>query len=140
MTRDEVTSVLARHRDSFLRRDAPALAADHAADGTFESPAHGTVRGRPAIEEVYRYWFAAFPDLQLTWEAPLVDGDCAAIFWRFAGTAQGPFFGMAGAGTRVEMSGAAEYRFGPEGIISVRHVFDFSSLLLKTGVLKVKRA
>ena len=62
------------------------------------------------------------------------------MFWSFTGTADGPFFGMAGAGTHVEMQGAADYRFGPDGIASVRHVFDFSSVLVKTGVLKVKPA
>ena len=138
MTRAEIIGRLERHRDAFLRRDADALAADHAPDGAFESPAHGQVRGRAAIRDVYLYWFTAFPDLQLTWDTPIVDGDRAAVFWTFAGTSHGPFFGIVGAGSRVELRGAAEYRFGEAGIDSVRHTFDFSSMLLKTGVLKVK--
>jgi predicted ester cyclase len=138
MTRDDIAALLDRHRESFRRRDSAKLALDHSPDGTFESPAHGLIRGRDAIEEVYRYWFTAFPDLLLTWDSPLIVDDRAAVFWRFTGTAQGPFFGMAGAGTKVEMQGAADYRFDAEGIASVRHVFDFSSVLVKTGVLKVK--
>lgn len=138
MTRDEIVALLDRHRQAFLNRDAEALAALHAPEGTFESPAHGIVRGRPKILEIYRYWFAAFPDLQLTWEGPLVDGDRAAVFWTFKGTSSGPFFGALGAGTRVDMLGAAEYRFADGFISSVRHVFDFSGVLMRTGVLKVK--
>lgn len=138
MTRAEILERLSRHRDAFIRRDADALAADHAADGSFDSPAHGQVHGRAAIRDVYRYWFTAFPDLLLTWESPIVDGDRAAVFWTFSGTSHGPFFGIVGAGSRVELRGAAEYRFGEDGILSVRHTFDFSGMLLKTGVLKVK--
>ena len=140
MTRDEIVALLERHREAFLQRDAEALAQTHAPEGTFESPAHGVVRGRPKILEVYRYWFGAFPDLQLTWERPIVEGDRAAVFWSFAGTSHGPFFGAVGAGTRVDMSGAAEYVFAEDGIQSVRHVFDFSGVLVRTGVLKVKPA
>jgi predicted ester cyclase len=138
MTRADLVARLERHRDAFKRRDADALAADHAPEGIFESPAHGIVKGRAAIRDVYVYWFTAFPDLLLTWDAPLIDGDRAAIFWSFAGTSHGPFFGIVGAGTRIEMRGAAEYVFGEDGIASVRHTYDFSGVLMKTGVLKVK--
>jgi len=140
MTRTEIDALLERHRAAFKRQDAEGLAADHAVDGTFESPAHGVVTGRPGITDVYRYWFTAFPDLQLTWDQALIDGDRAAVFWTFAGTSRGPFFGIEGAGSRVELRGAAEYRFADGAIVSVRHVYDFSSMLLKTGVLKAKPA
>jgi len=140
MTRAEIVALLERHRGAFKRQDAEALAADHVEEGTFESPAHGVVTGRRAITEVYRYWFTAFPDLLITWDEPLVDGDRAAVFWTFAGTSHGPFFGVVGAGSRVELRGAAEYKFADGGIQSVRHIYDFSSMLVKTGVLKVKPA
>lgn len=138
MTRDDIVSLLAAHQDAFLRRDAAALAAQHAEHGTFDGPAHPGVKGRAAIAETYKFWFTAFPDLRLTWSPPIVDGDRAAIFWSFVGTAHGPFFGVIGAGTHIEMPGAAEYTFDDGAIASVRHVFDFSSVLMKAGVLKVK--
>ncbi len=140
MTRTEIVALFERHRAAFKRQDAEALAADHAAEGTLESPAHGMVTGRAAITEVYRYWFTAFPDLQVTWDEALIDGDCAAVFWTLAGTARGPFFGVVGAGSRVELRGAAEYRCADGAIQNVRHIYDFSSMLVKTGVLKVKPA
>jgi predicted ester cyclase len=138
MTRAETDALLARHKAAFAARDPEALARDHAQDGTFESPAHRIVHGRAAILEVYRYWFTAFPDLNLTWDTPIVDGDRAAVFWSFAGTTEGPFFGIDRPGTRVTMTGAAEYRFAGGTIASVRHVFDFSGVLIKAGVLKAR--
>jgi steroid delta-isomerase-like uncharacterized protein len=140
MTRDEIGALLDRHQEAFARRDADALAAQHAEQGTFESPAHGMVHGRAKIADIYRYWFTAFPDLQLHLGTPIVGDDRAAVFWTFSGTAHGPFFGIAGAGTRVEMSGAAEYVLADGAIQSVRHIFDFSGVLMKTGVLKVRPA
>jgi ketosteroid isomerase-like protein len=61
MTRADLVARLERHRDAFKRRDADALAADHAPEGIFESPAHGIVKGRAAIRDVYVYWFTTAP-------------------------------------------------------------------------------
>lgn len=138
MTRAEIERLLAEHAAGFAARDPERLAATHAPDGTFESPAAGLVRGRPAILDVYRYWYKAFPDFSLTWDSPLVDPPRASVFWSFEGTAAGPFFGDVRPGAHVKMVGAAEYTFTPDGIASVRHIFDFSAVLVATGVLKIK--
>jgi predicted ester cyclase len=141
MTRADIETQLAEHAAGFAARDAVRLAATHTVDGTFESPAAGLVRGRAAILDVYRYWYTAFPDFMLTWESPVIDTTPvprAGVFWSFEGTAAGPFFGDVRPGVRVKMSGAAEYTFSPGGIVSVRHIFDFSAILVATGVLKIK--
>jgi len=141
MTRADIEKQLAEHAAGFAARDATRLAATHTVDGTFESPAAGLVRGRAAILDVYRYWYKAFPDFTLTWESPVIDTvpvPRAGVFWSFEGTAAGPFFGDVRPGAHVKMSGAAEYTFSPDGIVSVRHIFDFSAILVATGVLKIR--
>jgi predicted ester cyclase len=138
MDRAAIEQLLAEHQAGFLARDPQALAATHAPNGTFESPAHGLVTGREAILEVYRYWYRGFPDFSFHWRAPVLDPPRAAVFWAFEGTAVGPFFGDVRPGTTVRMSGAAEYLCGGEGIISVRHIFDFSAVLVAAGVLRLK--
>lgn len=143
MTRADIEKVLGDHAAGFAARDPEQLAATHTADGTFESPAAGLVRGRHAIRNVYVYWYKAFPDFVLTWGPPIIDPadpPRAALFWSFEGTAQGPFFGDVKPGKRVKMVGSAEYTFSPEGIVSVRHIFDFSAVLVATGVLKIRPA
>ena len=138
MTRGAIEELLDRHKAAFARRDIDALTAAHTSDGTFESPAYGLVRGRDAIRDVYRYWYRAFPDFLLTWQHALIDPPYASYFWTFEGTAAGPFFGEVRSGTRVSMIGATENLFNEEGIVSTRHVFDFSGTLVRVGVLKVK--
>jgi hypothetical protein len=140
MTRTAIEQALTKQKNAFLRRDVEALTALHAPDGTFESPAYGVVSGRDSIRDIYRYWYAAFPDFILTWDSALIDPPLASYFWTFNGTAAGPFFGDVKVGAKVSMIGATQATFGPEGIIAIRHVFDFSGTLMRTGVLKVKPA
>ena len=90
MTRAAIEQWLADHQAGFLGRNPEALAATHAPDGTFESPAHGLVHGREAIRAIYRYWYEAFPDFMLMWSTPIIEPPRAALFWRFDGTTTGP--------------------------------------------------
>jgi predicted ester cyclase len=138
MTRADIEQRLTEHQAGFLSRDADALALTHAPEGTFESPAHGLVRGRDGIRNIYRYWYNAFPDFMLRWDVPVIDPPKAAIFWKFEGTTTGPFFGEVRPGTPIKMLGAAEYTFGDGGILAVRHIFDFSAVLVSAGILKIK--
>lgn len=138
MTRADIERMLAEHAAGFAAREPQRLAATHIEDGSFESPAVGLVRGRAAILNVYLYWYRAFPDFTLTWESPIIDPPRAAVFWNFEGTAEGPFFGDPKPGRHVKMVGSAEFTFSAEGIVSVRHLFDFSAILVATGVLKIR--
>lgn len=138
MTRADIERQLALHKEAYAKRDIEALTAGHTLAGTFESPAYPTVYGRDAIREVYRYWFAAFPDMILTWNSPLVDPPRASFLWTLDGTTAGQFFGEVKVGSKVHMVGASECEFTDEGIVAIRHVFDFSGALVRTGVLKVK--
>ena len=140
MTRAEVNAAIERHRQAFASRSAEQLAACHAEEGTFESQAAGVVTGRARIQGVYEYWLKAFPDLEFTWREPVIDGDRVSLFWHFKGTLAGEFFGHAQPGSRVEFAGAGEYLLSPDGIVSARHVFDFTGALVSAGVLKVKPA
>ena len=140
MTRADIESVLSHHREAYEQRDPEALASDHALDGTFESPATGVVTGRTAIETVYRYWISAFPDLLLAWDDAVIEDDRAMFFWTLTGTASGTFYGIAGNGSQIRATGAADYRFRDGKILAARHVFDWTSVLVATGVLKAKPA
>ena len=142
MTRAEIERLLQEHRDGFVQRDPEALAAGHLSEGTFQSTATNIVRGRPAIEAVYRNWFAAFPDLLLQWDSALIDESQgrAMFFWTLTGTHRGSFFGIQGTGLQVSTEGAAEVYFADGGIQSIRHVFDFTGMLVAAGVLKARPA
>ena len=70
----------------------------------------------------------------------LIDGDRAAVFWRFAGTCAAR---SSASWVRARASSSAarpSTGFADGAIQNVRHTYDFSGMLVKTGVLKVKPA
>ncbi len=140
MNHSDVDPLLDRHQQSFRSRSAETLAGDHGEHGTFDNPAAGIVMGRPEVQRVYEDWLAAFPDMDFIWSAPIVEGTRVALFWYFTGTVSGHFLDDVHPGTRVQFDGAAEYVVSPEGIVSARHLFDFTGALVLAGVLKVKPA
>ncbi len=138
MTYDDIADVLRRYEAAVQDHDARVQAAFYAPDGVREGPAFGAVTGRAAIQKRYEYWYTAFPDLVLELEEMVIEGDRAAVFWKFQGTQQGPFLGLTGTGQRLVLPMVSLCRFKDEGIAYARYVYDFSGLLLKTGVLKAK--
>src|SRR5262245_35110320 len=94
VTREEIAAFVARHADAFRRRDAAALAADHAPDGIVVSPMFATVQGRAAIEESYRALYTAFPDWTLTVEDTVIDGSKAVALFRTTATHVNEFLGF----------------------------------------------
>ncbi|MCM3881418.1 MAG: ester cyclase [Vicinamibacterales bacterium] len=75
MTRQEIEVVFSRMREALVRLDADALASLHTETCVVDSPAGGTHSGRAAIANVYRGWFAAFPDFKVLSDELVIEGD-----------------------------------------------------------------
>jgi ketosteroid isomerase-like protein len=83
-------------RQAVERRDADALAAFHSEDCIVESLMAGTVTGRAAIAGVYQAWFKAFPDVIMTADDLIIDGNRAVLVNSVTGTDTGGFMGPSG--------------------------------------------
>jgi steroid delta-isomerase-like uncharacterized protein len=141
MTRDETLRFFTRRQEAHDRRDAPALAADHAPDGTVESPAAGgIVRGRAAIEGIYRAWFQAFPDVVFENDEPLIDGDRVALATTLVGTDLGGFMEMPPTGKPFRLRVVRLYTLANGQIATERRIYDFTGMLVQIGLLKAKPA
>ena len=140
MTRDDILAVLARRDAAWTNRDAAALAATHAPGGTVASPTGGVLEGRAEIERVYRLWFSAFPDMTLTVDDLLGDGDRVVQIARMSGTHTGDFFGLAPSGRRVDAQVATLMTIAGGLVVEERRIFDFTGVLVQVGVLKAKPA
>ena len=138
MTYDEVRGFVEQHVEKFGQHDPVALAADHVPDCVVESPRAGRHKGRGAIEEIYRSWFVAFPDLTASVDDLLIDGDRAVVFCRIRATHRGEFLGVAGSGRQVEFPLVYLHTLADGLIKHERRVYDFSGVLIRLGVLKVK--
>lgn len=141
MTRDEIVRVFDRRHDALARRDAEALAADHAMNCVLESPAGGgTVIGREAIARIYRGMFAGFPDLAVDWSDLVIDGDRVVETGTMSGTDTGGFMGLPPTGRSFGFPVAIIYTFKDGLIAHERRVYDFTGMLVQIGLLKTKPA
>src|SRR5262245_61786331 len=100
MTRSEVQQFFDRRIDAWRQHDVEALGRFHTDDCVLDSPLAGVVRGRSAIERVYRALFVSFPDNVLQHPDLLIDGDRAVQTVTLSGTNTGGFMGMPPTGKR----------------------------------------
>lgn len=140
MTPGEISQFFARRDEIWLRHDYSALAEDHAEDGEVESPVGGKVKGRAAIQNIYKEWFSSFPDVKCLTEHLLIDGDRAVQFVKMIGTQNGDFCGLAPSGKSFEVRCAFLFFFEGRKIAREIRIYDFAGVLLQLGVLKAKPA
>lgn len=140
MQRDEAAVLLRRHEGSFHRRDPRALAEDYTETAVVRSPMFPDVRGRGAIERSFMSLFDIFPDWEMSFEPPLIDGDRAAQYCLVRATQVGAFMGIAGTGRRFEFTGVLAYELDGGLIARERRIYDFTGMLIQLGILKGKPA
>ena len=75
----------------------------------------GKIRGADTIKAEIEYFHNAVPDLTFTVEDQVAEGDEVVSRYRATGTHQGEFFGVAGTGNRIEMTGIQIDRFDESG-------------------------
>ena len=138
MTPEEVQAFVHRYIEYQQARDAEALARLYTVDATIESPSVGTHRGRDAIRQGYRQWFTSFPDLKFAPEDVVAAESAVSLAFHASGTHQGEFLGFPATGKRVEFRGVFLQKLRDDHILHERRIYDFTGLLVKLGVLKVK--
>lgn len=139
MTRDEIGAILERRREGYRRRDAAALAIDYAEDCVVESPSGGVHRGPEDAERVLRRVFEAL-EASLQEEAVLIDGDRVAQVVTIEGKGIAAFLGLPATGRSFRVPGVFLYDFKDGKIVRERRIYDFTAMLVQTGLLKAKPA
>ncbi len=140
MTRADLQAVSDRYLDAFKRRDPIAIAAFHTPEGIVESPMFATLRGRKAIEDAQRAFFASFPDAATSLEATVVDPPHVAMFLTMNATHVNEFFGLPGTGRHIEFRLSRLLRMEGDLIAHETRIYDFTGLLVQVGVLRAKPA
>ena len=68
-------------------------------------------KGREGYKRALEMVFAAFPDVQLTIEDLIAEGDLVAERWTMRGTQQGEFMGMPATNNQLTLTGIDIYRY-----------------------------
>ena len=139
MTREQIQTLFDRRDDAFTHRDAEAVTSNYSDDSVVESPtAGGTVRGRLAINEITRAWFAGMPDVTLTRTHLVVDGDRAVWIGVARGTDTGGFMGLAPTNKPFQLPMVMVCTVKDGYITHEQRIYDFTGMLVQIGVLKAR--
>lgn len=138
MTREQMTAFFARRLEAMNRHDSAELAQHHTEDGVVDSPLSGVSEGREAIEKSYASLIRVLPDVKLTQESLLIDGNRAAFLLNMSGSGHAGLMGLPPAvrAFSVPIVFLAEFENGL--IARERRIYDFTGLLIQIGVLKAK--
>lgn len=89
---------------------------------------------RAALRTSFNNFTVAFPDVQITIEEMIGEGDKVAILWTFQGTHRGPFQGIPATGKSVDWAGLDLYTITDGKITALVRKADSRSLLQQLGV------
>ena len=137
MTRDEIVAFFKRRQEAYEDLDAKTLAADYTDAAVIESPSTGVHRGRDA-EKALRTVFDGLPDITMSVDDLVIDGDVVVTVMSCEGTHMREFLGFEPTGKRFQMSMAFVHRLKERKIVHERRIYDFTGVLLQIGVLKAK--
>ena len=111
----DLTDFATRYAAAWSSQDPGRLASFYADDGSLVVNGAAS-EGRDAIRTTAGEFMAAFPDMRVTMDSVVGDGDGRAVFhWTWTGTNTGP----GGTGRAVDLTGYEEWTFGPDGLIAV---------------------
>lgn len=94
-------------------KDPTKMASFYAEDGSLTIN-HGTPAvGREQLAKAAKSYMEAFPDMVLTMDSLVADGETYRYHWRFKGTNTGP----GGTGNKVDFIGFEQWTMNKEGLV-----------------------
>jgi steroid delta-isomerase-like uncharacterized protein len=103
-----------------------------------ENVVHHGIPASPRLEGMkqgYDMSLKASPDIQLTIEDAIAEGDKVVARWTGRGTHQGELLGIPGTGKQVTQSGVSIYRLADARIVELWFMADNMSLMQQLGVV-----
>jgi uncharacterized protein (TIGR02246 family) len=99
---------------AWCSHDASRVAAFFEENGSLSVNEDAPAVGREAITAVAEGFMTVFPDLRVSMDDLLLEGDRATYHWTLSGTNTGP----GGTGREVRVSGYEVWQMGAEGLIA----------------------
>lgn len=128
----ESKDVVRRFFEAYSRHDVEAAVAVVTEDVVNH---HSTLQGRDGFREELAYWYAAFPDVSVTVEDLVAEGDRVAARITARGTHGGEFMGMPATGKRIEVQEIDIARIEDGKIAEIWAAPDMFSALQQLGML-----
>ena len=105
-------------------------------DATLHNPQDPNVaKGPQGAKTSLQTYLTAFPDVKLTIEKEIADGEYVVQHLRAIGTNTGPFNGMPATGKKADTTGVMTTKFDNGKIVEVWSFFDNLGLMQQLGVI-----
>ena len=96
----------------------------------------GTPPGVEGLKQQMEMFLTAFPDLKITAEDIVAEGDRVAVRWTATGTHRGDLMGIQATGKQVTISGMEILRIVDGKAVEHWEVFDQMSMMQQLGVVE----
>ena len=94
------------------------------------------IHGAESFKQMLTQTFASFPDMRITVDELIAEGDKVAVRWTYSGTHQGEeVFGIPPTGKEVRVSGITVYRIADGKVVEESGLVDAFSLMLQLGAV-----
>lgn len=111
-----------------------------ASDYTYFEPTTGAITGREGYRTLVSMYRDAFPDMTLTVDEQIGEGDTVVTRWTARGTHQGELFGIAPTGKEVSVQGVIISRVLGGQLVEDYESYDVHGMMRQLGVLAAARA
>jgi steroid delta-isomerase-like uncharacterized protein len=139
MTSNEIRALLDRFVLAWQEQDVRALGDCYSADCIVNSPLFSTLTGREQVEQSYTDLFRAFAQPTVRVDDIVISEPAQAVLVCTLNSKHvGEIFGMPPSGKRIERTIAFVQSVADGRITRETRIYDFTSMLVQLGVLRVK--
>src|SRR5947209_1588454 len=110
MSVEENKALVRRFFDAFGRNDFAALQAVTSQDVVYHAAPPGLSAGSEGYRELMAMYISAYPDIQLTLDDMIAEGDKVVTRFTARGTHRGEFMGIEPTGTQITVGGISIIR------------------------------
>lgn len=110
------------------QRDLSIIDRVFASDAKIHSPM-STVQGKGTMHEIVERWLSAFPDLAISWDEFICEGNTVVSRWTASGTHLGGFFDTKPTHRETTFTGVSIYRLESEKIVDYWSLIDMHAIL-----------
>jgi steroid delta-isomerase-like uncharacterized protein len=143
ITDSEIRALLDQFVEAWRRQDPKGMAACYAEDCVIVSPIFNKISSRAQVEQAYTDLFRAFANQTITVDDIVISNESeparSVLVCTLTSTHVGEIFGMPASGKRIERTIAfIQTLTADRHIARETRIYDFTSMLVQLGVLRVK--
>jgi len=128
--------IVRRFLRAFAEGDVATLEATVAEDVRDSQAPPGSRPGRQGLLDAVAMFRTGLPDLEISIEREVAEGDLVAVNGVVAGTHRGPMLGAPATGRRVTFAFMDLYRIAGGRIVETWHIEDIAGLMGQLGLLR----